>query len=465
VPTKVPFWRTEDPELDPSFEYELGMPPKILRGGMWPYQRTWWNLPNFMKALVTGYGGGKTLTGAKRAIALALENGQRDTTDTICPVLAVFPTYSIARRTGMIALKTLLSGKESLLGKKGFRWSYNSGTSEFNIYYRGRHGVIWIASGDNPTSLKGPNVGAAWVDEPFIQDEMVLDVVLSRVRDPHAVKQEIVLTGTPEELNWGYDICEGTRKDDFDIGLVQSSSAENIALGKAFTDRLKRGYTEQAVKAFVEGQFVNLQSGRVYYGFSDKNIRDLPDPGLELILGLDFNVNPMAGVVFWHDPETKHLHVKDEIELENADTDYFMGYLKENYSVVLPEGGRVCRIRKIYPDASGARRTTNSAGGRSDFTIIKEHGFEIEAPRSNPMVRDRENAVNGKFAPASGESTLTVSPRCRQLISYLRKYTHENRGNATGRGMSHLIDAFGYPVHRLYPIERIRFYTTNLAGT
>nr|MCK4930054.1 hypothetical protein [Nanoarchaeota archaeon] len=60
------FWRQEDPELDAD-----GL---VVKGGMWQHQRDWWNSPKFIRALVMGYGGGKTLISGKRAISMARTN-------------------------------------------------------------------------------------------------------------------------------------------------------------------------------------------------------------------------------------------------------------------------------------------------------------------------------------------------------------------------------------------------------
>ena len=63
--------------------------------------------------------------------------------------------------------------------------------------------------------------------------------------------------GTPEELNWGYDICEGEDKDKFDLTLVQASTKANRALPSEYAARLELGYDEKAALAFVDGKFVS----------------------------------------------------------------------------------------------------------------------------------------------------------------------------------------------------------------
>ena len=430
-------WRLANPIINDD--------QRVIKGGMFHHQREWWRSTAFIKALVTGYGGGKTFIGAKRSIALALHNAPRVGTGEVCPHLAVSPSYKIAKRTIMPTLTLLLRGKSQML--PGFKYRHSKSDHIFYIWYRGREAQIWVGSGDDPESLKGPNVGSALIDEPFIQDKEVLDQILARVRSPIARQLEIGLTGTPEELNWGYDICEGELKADYDVESFHASTRDNLALSGSYADRLVNAYSEKAADAYVEGKFVLLTSGLVYYGFSDNNIVQLADPGGQLGVGMDFNVNPMSAVVFWK--HGRHMHIMEEIELPNSDTEYMCSYLKERY---LDDKGE-CRIKTVYPDASGANRSTKSPGGKSDFHYIKQAGFEVDAPYSNPGIRDRENAVNAKLSPTGGEEpTLTLSPACKKLASYFRKYQHEKKHKQ--KEMSHLIDAAGYPVNRLFPIVK-----------
>lgn len=453
------FWRKKDPVQ------ESGTGSEIRKGGMWEHQRKWWNLPNFIKAMVAGYGAGKTLIGSKRAIALALANNGS-------PHLWVSPSYKIAKRTVIPTITDLLDGKRTL--DSSLSYNYNKSDNEFTISHRGRKATIWVASGDDPTSLKGPNVGSGTIDEPFIQSKEVFDQMLARVRDPRARHREIGLLGTPEQLNWGYDVCEGDEKDNYDIGIVHVSTLANRALPQQYFDTLISGYTDKMKQAYLDGQFVNLAKGQIYYGFSkSRNVVRIEDPGIELEVGMDFNVDPMSAVVFWRNG--RHMHVVAEIEIENADTQYMADILRQNNEGTLegivrgqirnfltPEG--LPRIRSIYPDASGVARSTNSPGGRSDFTILRDkpNNFELYVKAANPLVRDRENAVNGKLNPVRGVTSLTIDPECRRLQKYLMNYTHEQR--LKQKQMSHLIDALGYPVAYLYPINKPRIEVAKIYG-
>jgi hypothetical protein len=420
---------------------------------MWPPQLEWWNLQTFIKALVAGYGAGKTFIGAKRDIVQCLLNAP-------APQLVVSPSYKIAKRTIIPTLLALCEGKKQL--DRDFSYDYSKTEFELAITHRGRKGLIWIASGDDANSLKGPTVGSAHIDEPFVQDREVLDQCIARVRDPRAKRKEITLTGTPEQLNWGYDICAGDEKEDYDATVVHASTYANRVLGSDYGKRMERAYDERAAKAFVGGQFINLSSGVVYYGFSDENIMSLPDPGHELGVGMDFNVNPMACVVFWR--SGNHIHIIGEHELANADTESMCSLLREEYRYGAGVNAGNCRITTVYPDASGSARHTNAPGGKSDFHYISEAGFDIQCRSKNPAVRDRENAVNGKMKPFYGRPSLTVEPHCKKVIKYCRTYTHENKNKDTYKRMSHLLDALGYPIAFLFPVVKNIVAVTRFHG-
>lgn len=443
--TDIPVLWCKDPPV-------LNKKGQIIRGGMFDHQLAWWNLPSFIKALVAGYGSGKTFIGCKRAISQCLLNAPS-------PHLHVSPSYKIAKRTSIPTLLALCRGKAAI--DPTFSYHYHRTEFELTVRHRSRVGTIWIASGDNAESLKGPTVGSASIDEPFIQSIEVLDQCLARVRDPRAKRQEITLTGTPEQLNWGYDITEGDEAENYDAKVIHASTYQNLAIGEQYGKRMEKAMDEKAAEAYVRGKFVNLSKGTVYYGFSDANVMSLPDQGGELEVGMDFNVNPMAFVVFWR--SGNHVHIVAEYELDNADTEYACRVLHDDYPLIAGANLGTCRVRNVYPDASGKARHTNAPGGKSDFHYIREAGFEVTCKEDNPRIRDRENAVNGKLAPKYGRPSLTMDPACKKIIKYMRTYTHENKNKQ--KHMSHLLDAVGYPIAYLYPVVRSFAQATKFQGS
>jgi hypothetical protein len=435
APSPPSFWRQEDPIID-----EHG---HVVMGGMFDHQREWWNLPNFIRGLVTGYGGGKTHTLAKRMVWLSLYNAP-------VPVMTVSPTYPMAETTIVQTLDEILDGKCTMERRLRYHL-FKSQPYRFVLTLGAMSATILCMSGEKPDRLKGSNIAAAGIDEPFMQQRAVFNQVLARIRHPHARRRELNLTGTPEGVvGWGYDLFEGELRAKHDVGLVQRSSRANLALPSDYVQRLESGYDDTAKAAYVDGKFVNLSTGRVYYAFDPTvNITDEPMPeDAELGCGMDFNVDPMAFCVFWRKGE--RVHYVREFELPNSDSESAAAELLAAYP----------KCRKVYPDASGAKRSTASPHGRSDFHYLRDAGLTILARPSNPPLRDRYNAVNG----ALKSRKVTIGPACRKLKSYLMAHTHEDMHKAQQKAMGHLLDAFAYPIAYLMPVDRTRTRLVGFSG-
>lgn len=438
----------------------------IIIGGMWESQRLWWDLPNFVRMFVAGYGAGKSMTLCKRHIELALTNGP-------IPTALVSPTYSVAKETVVASIVELLEAQIPIQREWGMELSYTQWKSppfEFEIIHQGRDqwnnlckprkGRIIIYSGEDPQKLKGPNLSSAGIDEPFIQDVEVFEQMIARVRHKRAKRLEVNLTGTPEYLGWGYDLAEGEMKEKYDVGIVQASTMENKALSKGYVQRLLNSLDPKAAQAYVHGMFVNLSKGMVYYAFDrQENVIDMPIPtDAELGAGMDFNVNPMASSVFWlRRGRNPHIHFFDEIELPNSNTPDMCQLLRENYWHL--------GLRDIYPDASGRNRHSSSPAGKSDYAQIQEAGFRINARYAgNPTPRDRYNAVNGMLRPYGGRVRMTIAPNCKRMIKYMLLYSHEYMHRDTQAAFSHLLDSVSYPVAYIFPVDRENLRLTKIRG-
>lgn len=274
---------------------------------------------------------------------------------------------------------------------------------------------------------------------------------------------------TPEQMNWGAELAEGDLNSKYDVGLVQASTLENKALPEDYVQSLVKAWDPKVARAYLHGMFVNLSKGLVYYSFNkSENVVELPMPnGAEIGVGMDFNVDPMAAVVFWfvRNEKHKHIHFFDEIELANSDTREMAAELSDIYKnpgIVRPycaesdsDTIHITRsLRTVYPD-SNAGRHTSSPGGKTDYDYLREAGYEIEAdPRGNPLRKDRYNSVNSLLREVDGRVRMTVSPRCKKLIKYQQQYAHELMKKPTQKAMGHLLDARDYPVWRLFPADR-----------
>ena len=191
------------------------------------------------------------------------------------------------------------------------------------------------------------------------------------------------------------------------MGIVQASSLENKALAEGKVEQMLASLDPKAAQAYVHGMFVNLATGLVYYAFDrGENVVNLRMPnGAEIGVGMDFNVNPMAAVVFWFiRGKNPHVHIFDEIELPNSSTPDMCQVLQQRYSHL--------GLTEVYPDASGKNRTTAGPVGTSDYAQLEEAGFNINAHRGKPqpegsLQRDERAAPTGRSqSEVDGQSPL-----------------------------------------------------------
>jgi hypothetical protein len=344
----------------------------------------------------------------------------------------VSPTYKLAKKTIMITLKEMLDRSQ-------IDYSFNRTDSIFHI--KNWDGLIWIGSGDDPDSLRGPNLAWAGIDEPFIQSREVFDQMIARVRHPKAEKREIFLTGTPEQLNWGYELTNA----DIDIGIVVASTLDNPHLPQEYKDNLLAAYTEEQIDAYVHGKFVNLTQGRVCKTFSrDRHVGVRPDLDEmlkygELFMGVDFNVDYMSGLVGVD--VNGYVHFFDEFRMRNANT------------FELAEAARVKypNLIHVYPDATGKARKTSST--KSDHQIMRDAGFVVHTKPANPPVKDRVNAWNRLLK----DDRITIDPKCKYLIADNEMMVWKNGDldqSGTNAERTHAFDAASYPVAYKYPIVK-----------
>jgi len=387
----------------------------IEKDNLLKHQRRWWDLPNFVKLMVGGYGSGKTYCGALRSIYLSYLNSPH-------PGMYVSPSHNLSQKTIVITLKEIMDKAE-------MDYTYNQMKGEFLIH--NWNGRIWLGSGDKPDSLRGPNLAWAGIDEPFIQKREVFDQMLARVRHPEAKLREIFLTGTPEELNWGYQL---TNSEKLDIGVIQASTLDNPYLPEEYKQNLLNAYTPEQIDAYLHGKFVNLTQGRVYKEFDrDIHITHRELEGWEISGCIDFNVDAMSCLIFASN--TNEIHVFDEYRLKNSGTYDMAEAVKTKYPGIT-----------LYPDATGSARKTSSS--QSDHDILRQYGFRVITPKANPHVRDRVNAVNRMLK----DRRLTME-NCEFLIMDLDRNVWRN-GDIDKRDpeQSHCSDAIGYAVNWLFPI-------------
>ena len=366
---------------------------------------------------------------ALEAIYLAYENRGRTG-------LVGAPTYSMLRDA---TLPALLSALES--GKI----AYELKRAAMTVRFKENGSEILLRSLDAPERLRGPNLAWFGVDELTYCTEDAWLRLEARLRDPRARQLSGFGVWTPKGFDWVYRRFRSNPVEGYE--LIEAPPFENGFLLRKTPDyyeRLRASYDEGFYAQEVLGKYRNLQAGQVYHEFDrSATIRSTPiAPHHELLWSWDFNVNPMCSVVAQRDGDK--IAVVDEIRLRTSSTTEVCAEFARRY------GDHRADIR-IYGDASGRRRTTNSS--YSDYDLIREsfrndRRVELIVRRSNPPVRDRVNLVNAWLRNAEGDRRLFVDPKCKGLIEDLEEVSYKQDSGVIDKDRNpertHLSDALGY---------------------
>jgi len=184
--------------------------------------------------------------------------------------------------------------------------------------------------------------------------------------------------------------------------------------------------------------------GSAFHDFEpDKHIRPVGyDKTRQIIVGSDFNVNPMAWILAHKTNDG--LEIFDEIWLRDSHTRATLDILHSRYSD--HESSWL-----FMGDASGQARKTSAT--KSDYIIIKSDSrfaSDIFYPKANPAVKDRLASCNALLH----HDKIHIDGSCSNLIRDLEFRGLDGTGNPDDSGdQGHISDAFGYVAHGLYPIR------------
>jgi hypothetical protein len=376
-------------------------------------------------ALVCGFGAGKTHGLVAKAVHMAALN--------IGYVSALFEPVAPMLRD--ILQRTM----DDLLDEWEIPFDFRvSPLPEYTLHFAEGSHTILLRTMETWNRIRGQNLCAIGFDEADTANKRVAEqatrMALARLRDGNI--QQFYAATTPEGYGWAFDTFD--RNAGEDTALIRARTMDNPHLPAGFVDSLIANYPPQLIKSYLEGQWVNLNTGQVYDRFDRAKhvVASVADfSGEPLRVGVDFNVGNMSAVVTVRNGD--RLTVVDEISGAH-DTDALAQELKRRYPM---------HLIYVYPDASGGNRSTNAS--RTDIQILESYGFSNQSGRSNPAVRDRVSAVQGLLENGKGEIRLNVAQGCTRLIECLELQSWTEKGEPDKEaGHDHMVDALGYVVWR-----------------
>ena len=199
-----------------------------------------------------------------------------------------------------------------------------------------------------------------------------------------------------------------------------------------------------------EASWLNA-SGGIFHAFDrEYNVRPCTyDPAIPILVGSDFNVNPMHWVLCHLKGTT--LEVFDEIFLRHTNTPEALATLIGRY----PEH----KNWQFYGDASSRGRHTSAY--RTDYNhiasdgVLKAAGRTMHYLKNNPPIADRFACTNARICDGTGTRHFFVDKSCKHLINDLevRAYKPGTREAADVGDIGHGTDAVGYLIYKRFPLS------------
>jgi hypothetical protein len=375
-----------------------------------------------------GYGAGKTRALCAKAVMLAAVNQGF--------------IGCVMEPTGPLIRDIWQTDFEAFLEAYDIPYTFRaSPLPEYMLHLPGGDTKILCRSFENWSRIIGLNLAWVLADEidtvtPSIANK-AFPKILGRLRSGNV--RQFGAASTPEGFRWmwntfGSEEAQGRE----DRKLIKMRSVDNPHLPPDFIERLQANYDPTMLRAYLDGDFVNLATGTVYDRFDRaKHVTaSVPDISREpLRIGVDFNVGNMSAVIAIR--VGKSLHVVDEISGAH-DTDALAQKIKAHY----PD-----HKIYVYPDASGGNRSTNAT--QTDIAILESYGMSNQSPKANPPVRDRVAAVQALLENGKGEVRLKIAASCIKTIECLELQSYTEKGDPDkDAGYDHMNDALGYLIWR-----------------
>jgi len=396
--------------------------PQTLDISLRPAQGEVFSAKNRFRVLVAGRRFGKSYLSCIELFTKALERPGE--TFFYCA-----PTYRMAKDIAWKTLKKVIP--------KAYIRAKNETDLRLDLI---NDSTIELKGTENAMALRGRSLAGVVLDEVWFEV----------IRPALADKQGWALFISPPDgtASWFYDLwcfCEEDKTGDWIRWCYTTIQGGNVPAHEIEAARAQ--LDARTFRQEFEASFENL-SGLVAVSFDDTNIStEAHDISvLPLLLGVDFNVDPMSGICAVKKDDT--LYVFDEIMMRGGATTWdFAEEVTRRYGV----------DRRVFacPDPTGGARKTSGVGV-TDHTILRRSGFSVQSPKAPWKIRDKITAVNTALLDAAGARRTYIHPRCKELIKSLRTLTYSPGTGLPNKnlGVDHAFDAFGYLVLQQFNLAK-----------
>lgn len=226
------------------------------------------------------------------------------------------------------------------------KWIFNRQKRELKIF----NSIIDFRSADSPESIEGFGYKKIFLNEAgiilknkYLYSNAILPMLLdysdSQLIASGVPKGKFLKTGEKHKFYELYERCIGGEKG---YKLLQYTSFDNPLLQKEDIDNLGNSMSQQEYQQEILGQFIDHHGENPFaHQFIDEShTSNKPsyDPKKQLIISIDFNLNPFA-VTFshiWTDKDGYHDHQFDEAEIINGSIPAMADLINLRYKNSLP---------------------------------------------------------------------------------------------------------------------------------
>ena len=405
-----------------------------------PHQWDFLTSDKAINGLVAGYGAGKTHIFIRKTL---LNMFKRVNNQGLSNGWVIYPTYDLAEELFVAPFKELLENMNC-------PYEYNQSKHRF----RTAAGNIKIYQLQKPQRIIGAELTFIGFDEFDVESwkncDMAFKKAIGRMRGSDNC--EIYIVTSPEGFHYTHKIFVTDANED--RYLVKGKSTDNTYLPKQYIKLLESNYDDALLKAYRDGEFVNLSALSTYHSFNrEKNVKEVKyNPKKPIHLGQDFNTDPLCAVLWQQYDNKPNIRIFKTYSLSHAGegdllTERLCQQIKQDY----PNN-----VYYSYPDATG--RAKHSSARYSDIDILRRH-FKVMVKHINPLVVNRVNAMNKAL-----QDNMIIDPSCQDLINDLERTTNKPNTreiDKSNKELTHLTDALGYSVEWNYPTIKPKLWSVD----
>lgn len=375
--------------------------------------------------LCGGYGCGKSFSIVLEIIKLSKQYQGEDVTIGLCST-----TITLLKKTVILEL-------EKIFKKTGSVFTYNQ---QDNILTIGTIRFLLIATGQ-PSDIYGPNIHICLCDEidelpetKAIEAHKALSE-RTRLTLPDGRKPFVMYFSTCHGYRGLYKIIQKLKADKLKYVKVRGLTKNNTSLDPQYVKNLYAIYDDAERMAYLEGMFVNLQSGRVYASYDEATCKCKPfeiTPDYTVMVGQDLNsgFSKAAAVI----KKDKCLYIVRGWSFKEV-------------------GGAPSIMRQTYPqndvlwfpDCSGKEILK---GYKQE---ILDNGIQCRIGTANPRILDRVFYVNKLFK--MGLLKVFDCPETDMVSEALKVRAYNDLGQPEkGKGEDapdHICDGLEYVIYRI----------------